>query len=418
MCLFNTILKIFLCPSIWLCPRRLLDASRLEHYFLLNGCKIVSKPEDADYIIYIPCGFINPSFNQSLKTIKRLKKYKGELIVGGCVWDIDGNRIKKVFDGKYFTTRNINKIEEYFPEFRYKFEEIPDSNEFYYKNFLDLARKEIISNLGAKSTLKDYITSVKKKLLGRLKKVIKDFLKIFNIQRDVFRIRVSWGCNENCTYCSHRKAIGPHRSKKLDECISEFLKGYEKGYRTFEITAMNTGAYGLDIGTTLPHLIEHLLRLRNNVKFILDELNPVWLVKYKKEIYKLCKQGKIKKINSPVQSGNYRVLKLMNRYSNLPELIQTFKTIKKVCPIINTQIIAGFPSETEEEFENSLKFIKDVGFVFVQVWPYYENENIPSYQILPKCSRESINKRITKAINFFDKNKIHYEAHLDLDSAC
>lgn len=367
-----------------------MDLKRLEKYFIKNKCKIIKNPHEANYLIYISCGFMESFIKEALSNIKELKESKGELIVGGCLPSISKEDFEKVFNGKYFTTRNIEKIDSFFPGFRYKLKSIPDSNRYHYSDLYYPFTYDL--------------TKIK-----NIKKSQKKEKRIAGLEKN-FIIRIGYGCKANCTYCSHKIAIGPYKSKSPDECLSEFLKGYEEGYRLFTLTAMDTGPYGIDIGLSLPGLINRLLRSKEDVRFILDDINTSWVVKYEEELSQICKNKKIKKIMTCIQSGNPRVLKLMKRYRDLDNLLRVSKQLKKKYPdlLLYTEIMIGFPTETEKEFEDTLHFVKKANFDFLYIYPYYENERIPSVKIVPKCSRQVIKQRMNKAVDFFEKNKISY----------
>lgn len=134
------------------------------------------------------------------------------------------------------------------------------------------------------------------------------------------------------------------------------------------------------------------------------------MVKYEEELAQLCKNKKIKKIMTCIQSGNPRVLKLMKRYADINKLLKVSTILKKKDPelLLSTEIIVGVPTETEKEFEDTLHFVKEANFDFLYIYPYYENPGIPSANIVPKCSRQVIKQRMNQAVDFFEINKISY----------
>ncbi|MBU0958231.1 MAG: radical SAM protein [Nanoarchaeota archaeon] len=389
-------MKICLCCE-GVCPRRHLDLEKLKQWFKENNCEIIPKTKisKADYIIYIPCGFIYQYFNNAIKRIKQFQGLNPKLIVGGCLWDIDKESINKEFKGKYFTTKNIEKIEKFFPEFKISLGKIPDQNKMSIEDAI-YWDKPFIENISTPITLTE---KIKNKL---------------NKKPKIFTIRISDGCINNCTYCSHRKAIGNLKSKPLEEIKSEFIKGSQQEYNIFCLTGMDSANYGLDIKTTYPILIKDLIKINPKAKFILDEINPKWFIKYHNELYILCKNKKIKLISIPIQSGNNRILKLMNRQYNSEEVLSKIRILRKKFPkvTIKTQLIIGFPSETEKEFQDSINFVKAGKFYSCHLHPYSEYPNLKSAKINPKIPKEIINTRIQKAIRFFKDNKIHFKAYL------
>jgi len=156
------------------------------------------------------------------------------------------------------------------------------------------------------------------------------------------------------------------------------------------------------------------LKAKKNVQFIFNELNPKWFLKYQENILKWCEEGKVQLISLPVQSGSQRVLDKMNRQYKIKEVLKLVKIIRKRFPkiVIKTQLIVGFPSETKEEFEDSLRFVREGKFFSCHLHPYSEYSFLLSKKILPKIEGVEIKERVQKAINFFKVKKIRYKAYI------
>jgi MiaB/RimO family radical SAM methylthiotransferase len=375
------------------CPRRSLDYKKLEKYFSENGCEIVKKPEDATHIIIITCGFIDRNIQESIDLINTLKKYNAKLIVGGCLKDIAEDILNQNFSGDVITTKRLDKIDDLFPDFSKKLKSIKDANSLHDYH-------EIDSILG------------KRKMI--VEKIFSDEVKSF-LWSKAFIIRIAEGCNCKCTYCSHRNAIGKYISKSVEECIAEFKTGYQNGEKLFRITSMDTGCYGLDIGTNLPSLIDKFIEIADDVKFILEDINPMWMNKYNDEILRLVKSNKIVGFQTPFQSGSPEILKKMKRWNNSQKFLTILKSIKDADPNIHlsTEILLGFPGETEDDFFITMNFLKNAAFDFTYIYPYFENEYVESKNIFPKCSKETIEKRLEEAITFCNDNKISYSIMLN-----
>ncbi|MDR0232849.1 MAG: radical SAM protein [Dysgonamonadaceae bacterium] len=348
------------------CPRRSMDYRKLEKYFMLNGCEIVSDPNLATHIVIVTCGFIERNIQESLKILEYARKTGASVIVAGCLPDIDSKRLENYKISGIITTKEIERIDSFFPDFAVKFRDVVDANE-----------------------LHDYheIDSICGKRDNYIEKCFYDRYE-FEYKIKTFLIRIADGCNCKYSYCSHRDAIGVFRSKSMETCINEYKKGLENGFRVFRITAMDTGHYGIDIKTNLPALIDKFLSIDSEVQFILDDLNPVWLVKYGDAIADYCKNGKIRMVSIPIQSGSPSVLKQMKRYTKTEELKSISNKIKTAYPALNfmTEILVGFPGESESDFDATLNFLFDAHIDYAYFYPYYENERIDSASIYPKNS--------------------------------
>lgn len=370
------------------CPRRSLDYKKLEKYFIANGCEIVSDLNTATQIVIVSCGFIERNIQESLKILDCAQKTDANIIVGGCLPDIDIERLKWYKNIGIITTKEIERIDSFFPDFTIKFKEISDANELH--NY-----HEIDSICGKRD---NYIEEC---FYDRYE---------FEYKIKTFLIRIADGCNSKCTYCSHRDAIGPFKSKPIETCIQEFKEGLQNGYKVFRITAMDTGHYGIDLKTNFPMLLDKFLSIDPQIQLILEDLNPVWLVKYREEITEYCRQNKVRMIQTPIQSGSPAVLKAMRRFSNIEELMNIFNRLKTAYSPLHftTEVLVGFPGETENDFDATLNFLFSSKIDYAYFYPYFENDRVDSKTIFPKNSMTEISGRLVRAIDFCKKHKISY----------
>jgi len=158
----------------------------------------------------------------------------------------------------------------------------------------------------------------------------------------------------------------------------------------------DTGAYGTDIGTNLTELIHKMMKKNDNHKFHIIELNINWYIKMKDEFNKLIDSGKIKGIHFCVQSGNQKILKLMNRYSDIEKIRESLISLNKKHPGLRKSIdlIAGFPGETYDDFQDSVNLAKDAGFNDVWLFPYSERKGTPATMLKGKIEKEVIQERV------------------------
>ena len=151
---------------------------------------------------------------------------------------------------------------------------------------------------------------------------------------------------------------------------------------------------------TLPQILKEILAQdeRIVIEFVQD-LNPFFFCKYKNELVKLIATGRIKSTSVPFQSGSERILKLMNRRLDFSEFRETIKEIKKVNPAfkLRTQVIIGFPTETDDDFLKTMELLGDCNFNEVDLFAYYEGDGTVSQTITPKVSVEVISRRMNLA---------------------
>jgi len=378
------------------CPQRALDARRLENYFIENGAMISKTPKNADHILFISCAFRNTDENFAVKRIGELKKYKARLVLGGCLKAINKERLNEIFYGPTVETSALDQVDQLFPHFQKKIEEISDANRLYPRDKLQL--------------LKLYASSIKKLDFNFLKP-ISEFIKKKNPKR-YWHVRAAWGCTkEHCTYCSVWKAVGELKSKPLDECVKEFREGLKQGYINILITADNLGAYGTDINLALPDLLEKLTEIKGDYSIQLENVHPFFIIKHLERLLPSFRSNKIRAVLCPIQSGSDRILALMNRRYKTEQIKRSLVKIKEASPGIElyTQIILGFPSETQAEFEETLACVQEIDFDFAHICGYHRRPNQDNKNLInQEIPCDTIKQRINETIKFFKKNKIGF----------
>ncbi|MDD4202167.1 MAG: radical SAM protein [Candidatus Omnitrophica bacterium] len=400
------------------CWRRVLDAKCAKNYFLANGFSMTSDPKKADILFVITCAFIKKTEDIAICHINELKKLPGRLVISGCLPAMNPDRLKKTCQCETCGACDMAKLDELFPGSKIKFNEIDDSNE------LLTIKTKSRSFTAIKTILQYYFPNFfsltfQKNFFRSSLKALKTY-KLFSER--LFFMRIAWGCGgfadqPACTYCSEWKAIGTFRSKQKDKCLREFEKGLSQGYKTFVLLADNIGAYGVDTGETFTGLVRELMeKSPKDVKFVIDSIHPIFLIKYLKQWIEIFKTKRIKWIMCAIQSGDNNVLKIMNRQHTAEDLHNAITQIFKVCPDLkmSTQVIIGFPGETEQAFQNSLDFLKNTGFFNAVLFPYCRIPNTIAGDLEGHISSEIINDRLKRAKKFLQKNGM-FHFHLKLD---
>ena len=369
------------------CRRRSLDATKISEFLIKNDYELVGKPEKADIIVFITCAFIDKMVEFSLDKVKEFQKYNAELIVAGCLPAIEKEKLSKIFNGKVICTSDINKISQYFSEKKIKFSELNDAN-FLYSSLSHQRIKKIYY-------LKP-IQYISKKIYGENSFIFKILL------RDPYIVRVSWGCLGNCSYCAIKKAIGPYKSKPIEECLNELKRGIALGYREILLTADDIGGYGLDIGHDFLELLQSILNLEGDFKIWIESLRPIWILKYFGQLKEIFMNQKIQYIDCAIQSGSKKILKSMNRYSNIKKIIEALSMIKVINPeiLLTTEIIIGFPGETEEDLQQTLESIQAIQFDGGFIYKFALKEGTKAENIEPKIPDKEILRRIKIAKSF------------------
>ncbi len=184
-------------------------------------------------------------------------------------------------------------------------------------------------------------------------------------------IKVQDGCNQFCSYCIIPYARGRVRSREITDVLKEVGSLAANGYREVVLTGIHLSSYGVDLGTDLLHLIEEVHKAPGIARIRLGSLEPKIIteefVRRLSGLPKICPH-----FHLSLQSGCDATLQRMNRKYTCEEYEQGCNIIRKYFshPAITTDVIVGFPGETEEEFEATRKFLKKIGFFEIHIFKY------------------------------------------------
>ena len=203
-----------------------------------------------------------------------------------------------------------------------------------------------------------------------------------------FYIEACVGCLGKCTYCVHRYARGRLKSRSIENIVSEFRYGLRKGYKRFVLLGDDLGFYGHDINTDIITLLEEILKEEGDYELQLYYLEPINLSKQLQRLKKVLRSNKIIDVNIPLQTGSNRLCKLMNRDYDIKEVIQCVSEIRREFPSLSvrTQIMVGFPGETDEDFQKTVDIFDY--FDEVGIFEYSDRPNTLSYKMTNKVPPE------------------------------
>jgi MiaB/RimO family radical SAM methylthiotransferase len=379
------------------CPENRIDSARMREFLIENGWEVVNSIEESDLILFNACALTHNEQEHSMNIISELnlrKKPSTELIVCGCLPKINNNRLREVYQSITFGSDEIQQLAEVL--------NIKTNPENIYANYLLPCSHNVGKSQWRMQNLKRLISmyNIKKQLLYfyylRLRKAI-------NVYHPYsFCIKISTGCLSNCSFCAVKLSRGTLKSKPLNKVIHEFEEGLGKGYTEFSLIGTDTGGYGRDQGITLVTLLREMLAREGNYQIRLRNVQPRFLIEMMPELHDLFKTGKISYIGTAVQSGNNRILKLMNRKYTIKQYKEVIRHINKEFPHIQirTQIMVGFPTETEEEYQDSVRLLDELDFDLVETYLYSPRSNTEAAKIKEQVPRKVAEKR---DINLFLK---------------
>jgi len=222
-------------------------------------------------------------------------------------------------------------------------------------------------------------------------------------------VNIIYGCNKFCTYCIVPYVRGREKSRPIKEIYNEVKNLVQnKGYKYITLLGQNVNSYGKDLEdkATFSNLLEHLCQIEGDFKIKFMTSHPMDfgddLIKVMKNEPKVAKA-----LHLPVQSGSSEMLKKMNRHYDAKHYMSLIKKVKRAIPNISlsTDIIVGFPGETESDFHKTLKLIKKVKYDQVFAFMYSKRTGTPAAtfenQIDDKIKNDRVNKllRMQKIIS-------------------
>lgn len=315
------------------------ETETLKNLFFENGWTIVSNSDFADVYVINSCTVTSVGDKKARQSIHKFKLINPNSIIAitGC--------FPQAFPDKIKTLENVDII-------------TGTTNRANLPNIID----QFLSN---RKKIIDIPTHKQGEQFENLT------IKKFSDRTRAF-VKIQDGCNRYCSYCIIPKARGSIRSKPLNVIKDELNTLAENGYKEIVFVGINLSSYGADLKNT--NLLD-AVKIASNIKQIkrirLGSLEPDLLTK--NDILELSKERKFcPQFHLALQSGSDSVLKRMGRhyntslYKNLTSYI--FETFEN--PAITTDIMVGFPGETQNEFNESLQFIEDINFSRVHIFPY------------------------------------------------
>jgi len=221
----------------------------------------------------------------------------------------------------------------------------------------------------------DYLKAGKAKNVQGSRDKVLPKRKKYNDYVDI--VQISEGCLNQCTYCATRLARGKLVSYAPKLLIAEICESVSAGAKEIWLTSQDNGCYGFDIGTNLAELLRQVVRVPGDFKVRIGMMNPQYVLKFLDELAEVYKNDKIFKFaHIPVQSGSDAVLKHMKRgytAGDFERIVAEFR--KKMDITISTDIIVGYPTETEADFKKTLELLKQTEPDFLNLSRYWPRKN-------------------------------------------
>ncbi|KAM7294151.1 threonylcarbamoyladenosine tRNA methylthiotransferase [Ixodes scapularis] len=195
-------------------------------------------------------------------------------------------------------------------------------------------------------------------------------------------IAINTGCLNHCTYCKTKHARGDLGSYSVEELVARAKQAFQEGVREIWLTSEDTGAYGRDIGVTLPDLLREMVAVvPEGCMLRLGMTNPPYILDYLEDMAEILSHPRVYSfLHVPVQSGSDPVLAEMKREYTAAQFRTVIDFLRKAVPgiTIATDIICGFPTETEEDFEETMALVQEYRFPSLFINQFYPRPGTPA----------------------------------------
>ncbi|MDK7376708.1 tRNA (N(6)-L-threonylcarbamoyladenosine(37)-C(2))-methylthiotransferase MtaB [Peptoniphilus harei] len=320
------------------------ESEAMSELFESRGYRQVENDDFSDVYIVNTCTVTNLSDRKSRQFIRKSKKNNPNSVVAvvGCYSQVSPEEVKSIegVDVVVGTTER-NRIVDLIEESKKNNEKINIVKEL--KNVREFANT---TNFDSNNRTRAYM-------------------------------KVQDGCNRFCTYCIIPFARGPIRSRTIEDSVREARTLADRGFKEIVLTGIHIGSFGMDLGDMrLIDLIEAIAEVDGIERIRLSSVEPLIITDDFME--RAVKTGKLcDHFHLSLQSGSNNILKAMNRRYTREDYIEKANIIRKYMPHagLTTDIIVGFPGESQEDFEDSMKIVKEVGFSRIHVFKYSKRKN-------------------------------------------
>jgi threonylcarbamoyladenosine tRNA methylthiotransferase CDKAL1 len=301
------------------CTANKADETLLLGVLKQNNHTIIDNLEGADILILLTCTVIGTTEQRMLSRLREFKKTKKKIIVTGCMPVVQSDLIRSIVPNAILLApRNIKYTD-------------------------DIIKYDIIK--GDTTTFIDLKNT--------------DLPKCFNAT--YAPIAIAEGCTLACSYCITHFARGTLRSFPPQKIANDIQSALTQGCKEIQLTAQDTASYGLDIGTHLGDLLTKVCAINGMFRVRIGMMHPAIAKKNLDPILAAYHHQKIYKfLHLPVQSGDDRILQLMNRGYSTKDFLLMVRRFRKIFPslTISTDVIIGFPTETDDDFNKTMELIK------------------------------------------------------------
>ncbi len=349
-----------------LCPRNVMFCYRTVDYFRRNGWQVRSRRDLAgcDLVVFSACGLTPVNRDLHLNLIRGVKQEMadgigGRLVVTGCLPGQAPEHLAAIHDGLVIPFLSLSQFDDLIAA-ETPLDAIPHRNHVTTKERSTLVVAPNSDPGGLKHGLVQFARTAWSSLTHQENGQHGLPFDYFLMGDKTWCIQTSTGCPKRCSFCISHLARGSLRSRPKDEILREARQGLEHGYRYISLIADNNGVYGQDIGTSFGELLDGLATIRGEFVLVVEGLDAQDFIDVYDSFKALVRTGKGILPSLAMQHVNERILRSMRRSLDVNALKRCLEEMTAGSEdfAADLHFIAGYPGETEEEFEELVAFAR------------------------------------------------------------
>ncbi len=223
-------------------------------------------------------------------------------------------------------------------------------------------------------------------------------------------LKIQDGCNFSCTYCTVPMARGKSRSLSQNNVLKAVEKLSAQDYKEIVLTGIHIGCYGLELQpeSSLLEIVKKIIEAHSQIRIRLSSVEPQ---EFDKDFLMLIRHGTVcQHVHIPLQSGSDKILKAMNRKYSTSYFKELINDIISACPDISigTDIIAGFPGESEKDFEDTVRFLDELPLSYIHVFPYSKRPDTKAVELKTQVKKDVKKNRVIQILEISKIKKNDY----------
>ena len=357
------------------CKVNTYESSVMANNLKKAGFEELNEYNGADIYIINTCTVTNTAGNKSLKMIRQAyrKNNKAIIIVVGCLSQVESNVVSKLPGVAIILgNKNKSKLTQYIKEYQISKEQIID--------IYDLSKSDF------------------------------ECMKLDNTKQTRAFVKIQDGCNNFCSYCIIPYTRGDVRSKNRDAVLEEINALVDNGHKEIVLTGIHTGHYGSDLENyDFADLLNEIVMINGLERL---RISSIEITELDEKVLNVIKNSKIivDHLHIPLQSGCDKTLLEMNRKYDIQYFKDKVSQIRKIRPNISltTDVIVGFPNETDEDFNMTYDNIKEINFSKIHVFPYSVRKGTKAEYMLNQIDDVIKKQRVKKLLELSKELEINY----------